>query len=96
MRHALSIAVAALVLAGCSALQPPITQVEAIAACYTAAADEQPTLEVDRDRTRASQQPDVWTVAGVGSTDSGAAKFSCEVTNVGEVVRVTVTVDRRG
>jgi hypothetical protein len=38
----------------------------------------------------------VWTVTGVGATDAGVAKFICEVTDVGEVVRVTVTVGGPG
>jgi hypothetical protein len=96
MKHVALALAAVVAVTGCSALRPPVTQVEAIAACYTAAADEQPGLEVDRNRTRAGQEQDVWTVTGVGATDAGVAKFTCEVTDVGEVVRVTVTVGGPG
>ncbi len=91
MRWAAGSALAALLaVSGCTTARPPVTQVEAIAACYTAVVDEQPALQIDRDRTRAQQERDLWTVTGAGASDAGAMEFSCEVTDVGEVVRVTV------
>jgi hypothetical protein len=95
MRTVLAVA-AGVALAGCSTFRPPVTQIEAIAACYTAVVDERQDLEVDRSSTRAQQEPNTWTITGAGSAGSDAVTFSCEVSDVGEVVRVSVDVGEPG
>ncbi|HET6625394.1 MAG TPA: hypothetical protein VFG63_03305, partial [Nocardioidaceae bacterium] len=68
-------------VAACTAPHPPVTQVEAIAACYAVVLDEEPSLEIDRAETRAEQGDEEWTITGVGTDDS--LTFRCRVTPQG-------------
>lgn len=78
----------ALVLSACSSLSPPVTQVEAIAACYSAVIDEESTVEFDRSATRAEQADSgVWTITGT----FGSSEFACEVGRLGKVARTEIT-----
>ena len=80
-----------------SAARPPVTQVEAIAACYTAALDEAPSTEIDRPSTRAEQVDDeLWSIEGTAAFANGSLEFGCEVTPQGEVIRTRVVRDTSG